>query len=243
MGLSIKNVSKTYGDKVIIKNISLRVEKGEIVSLLGINGSGKTTLFDIIAGVKSPTSGQIFFNGENITSTPGHVSYMPQSDLLLPYKNIIDNVSLPLVINGSSRASAREQVKKFFTDFKLEGCENKYPHEVSGGMKQRAALFRTYMCRKEFMLLDEPFSALDSINKMEMYKWFRHICRRFELSTFFITHDVDEALYLSDKIFVIRSSPGEIIGFVELSKIDKNKFFLSDDFIYHKKHILKLLRA
>ena len=140
--------------------------------ILGVSGVGKTTLFNVIAGLIKPDSGKVFLDGRDITNTTGNTSYMLQKDLLLPYKTIIDNVSLPLVIRGEKKSKAREYASKYFEEFGLKGTENKYPHQLSGGMRQRAALLRTYLFSDQVALLDEPFSALDSITKTSMHQWF-----------------------------------------------------------------------
>ena len=143
--LRVENVNKSFGDKLVLKDINIKLNKGELVSLVGVSGSGKTTLFNIIAGLLTPDSGKVYLKGEDITSKAGKVSYMLQKDLLLPYMKIIDNVSLPLILRGEKKKVAREKVRGLFKDFGLNGYEEKYPAQLSGGMAQRAALLRTYV--------------------------------------------------------------------------------------------------
>lgn len=162
--LRTENINKSFDDKIILKDINIKLNKGELVSFVGVSGSGKTTLFNIIAGLLGPDSGKVFLRGKEITNKAGKVSYMLQKDLLLPYMTIIDNVSLPLVLRGDKKKVAREKVKDLFKDFGLEGNEYKYPSQLSGGMAQRAALLRTYVFGSEVTLLDEPFSALDALS-------------------------------------------------------------------------------
>ena len=163
--LKVNEVSKAFENEKIIENISLELHEGEIVSLLGVSGGGKTTLFNIIAGLSVPDKGEVFLDGENITGKPGFISYMLQKDLLLPYRTILDNVALPLIIRGMKKKEAREKASVYFEEFGLEGTQKKYPAQLSGGMKQRAALLRTYMFSEKVALLDEPFSALDMLTK------------------------------------------------------------------------------
>lgn len=238
--LIVKNLVKSYADEVFLDDISLSVEANETACILGASGSGKTTLFNIIAGIETADSGKVTLDGKNILKKPGSVSYMPQNDLLLPYKTIVDNVSLPLLINKMKKREAHATVLKYFTLFKLQGCQKKYPNEVSGGMRQRAALLRTYMYNKDFMLLDEPFCSLDNITKNAIYEWYIEMKSEIKISTLIITHDVDEALILSDKIYILNGRSGKISDPIKISKTQEN-FFLSDEFINFKKEILSML--
>ena len=169
-GLSVQNINKSFSSHQVLKDVSFSVKKGEFVSIIGKSGCGKTTLFNIIAGLEKPDSGDIILDGIKITQKAGQVSYMLQKDLLFPYYTILDNVSLPLVIKGKRKSQARNTADKFFRDFGLEGCQKLYPGELSGGMRQRAALLRTYLSSKKVTLLDEPFSALDMLTKSQMHE-------------------------------------------------------------------------
>ena len=182
-------------------------------------------------------------NGEDITGHPGHVSYMLQKDLLLPYRTIEDNVALPLLIKGEKKETAREKARAHFTEFGLEGTEKKYPHQLSGGMRQRAALLRTYMFSNEIALLDEPFSALDTMTKSEMHRWYLDVMDKIKMSTLFITHDIDEAILLSDRIYLLTGAPGKITEeiVIEEPKPRKPDFNLTEEFMNYKKKILSLL--
>ena len=173
--LEVKEISKSFDGEEIIRNISMQLNKGEIVSLLGVSGGGKTTLFNIIAGLHLPDSGSIWLDGEEITGTPGCVSYMLQKDLLLPYRTILDNVAMPLIIRGVKKKEARAKAKEYFEEFGLLGTEKKYPAQISGGMKQRAALLRTYLFSEKVALLDEPFSALDLLTKQSIHEWYLEV--------------------------------------------------------------------
>lgn len=238
--LKVDRVTKAFGDEKIIEDVSIELHEGEIVSLLGVSGGGKTTLFNVIAGLTTPESGQVTLDGEDIIGKPGYVSYMLQKDLLLPYRTIVDNVALPLIIGGMKKKEAKEKVATFFSEFGLEGTEKKYPAQLSGGMKQRAALLRTYMFSKKVALLDEPFSALDMLTKSSMHEWYLDVMEKIKLSTLFITHDIDEAILLSDRIYLLGGKPGRItreIVIKEGKPRDKD-FNLSEEFLNYKREII-----
>lgn len=238
--LKVKDISKSFGSETIIRDISLELREGEIVSLLGASGGGKTTLFNIIAGLSKPDSGEVLLDGENIVGTPGKVSYMLQKDLLLPYKTVADNVALPLNIKGMSRKEARAKAESYFHEFGLEGTGHKYPSQISGGMKQRAALLRTYLFSEKVALLDEPFSALDMMTKNTVHEWYLDVMEKIKLSTLFITHDIDEAILLSDRIYLLTGKPGTITKEIVINepKPRRKDFNLSEEFLNYKKEIL-----
>lgn len=239
--LKVTDVDKSFGDKFVLKDINIKLNKGELVSLVGVSGSGKTTLFNIIAGLSKPDKGKVFLKGEEITGIAGKVSYMLQKDLLLPYMTIIDNVSLPLILRGKKKKVAREEVRELFADFGLEGCEDKFPSQLSGGMAQRAALLRTYVFSNEVALLDEPFSALDAITKASIHKWYKNIISEIKISTIFITHDIEEAVKLSDRIYILGKNPGTIIDEIEINEDFQENFFENKKFIEYKKYIIEKL--
>lgn len=238
--LEVKNVEKSYESKKIIEDISIDLRKGEIISLLGLSGVGKTTLFNIISGVESPDSGEVILKGEEITAKPGHISYMLQKDLLIEQKTILDNIILPLRIKGVKKNIAIKKANEYLEMFGLLGYEKSYPNSLSGGMRQRAAFLRTYFASEEVVLLDEPFSALDAITKKEIHKWYKEISQRLNLSTIFITHDIDEALEMSDRIYLMIGSPGKIENEVVIRSIEGD-FTLTKEFLEYKKEILHLL--
>ncbi len=241
--LEVKNVSKSFDGKPVLKDVSVELNKGELVCLLDVSGGGKTTLFNIISGLLSPDNGQVLLDGKDITNQPGHISYMLQKDLLLPYRTIEDNAALPLLLKGVKKKEARMTVSPMFEQFGLEGTQKKYPSQLSGGMRQRAALLRTYMFSKEVALLDEPFSALDTITKSSMHKWYLNVMDQIQLSTLFITHDIDEAILISDRIYLLSGSPGEIKGEIVIkeSRPRRNDFTLTEEFLSYKRKILSLL--
>lgn len=207
--LNVQNISKSFGTRQVLKNVSFYLNKGEFVSIVGKSGSGKSTLFNIIAGLEAPDNGHIVLNDRKITGNVGEVSYMLQKDLLFPYYTILDNVSLPLVLGGEKKSEARKKASALFAEFGLEGTQNQYPSQLSGGMKQRAALLRTYLSSKSVMLLDEPFSALDMITKNQMHEWYLQTMEKHQLSTLLITHDIEEAILLSDRILILENAQEE----------------------------------
>lgn len=239
--LKVSNVTKSFDGKKIIENISIEIHEKELVSLLGVSGGGKTTLFNVISGLIPPDSGSVFLDGEDITSKPGNVSYMLQKDLLLPYRTVEDNVALPLLIRGEKKKTAREKVQPYFAEFGLEGTQKKYPAQLSGGMRQRAALLRTYMFSDRLALLDEPFSALDTLTKSAMHRWYLNVMEQIHLSTVFITHDIDEAILLSDRIYILGGKPGRIVDEIRIAeaKPRREDFNLTDEFLRYKRRILE----
>lgn len=243
--LRVKGVSKSFEQEQIIKDISIELREGEIVSLLGVSGGGKTTLFNIIAGLSEPDGGKVYLENEDVTGKPGNVSYMLQKDLLLPYRTIVDNVALPLIIRGMKKKEARQKAASCFEEFGLAGTEKKYPAQLSGGMKQRAALLRTYLFSEKVALLDEPFSALDMLTKSTVHEWYLDVMEKIKLSTLFITHDIDEAILLSDRIYLLTGRPGTITKeiVVREPKPRRKDFNLSEEFLAYKREIISHLEA
>ncbi len=241
--LSVEGVSKSFEGEKIIENMNLELHQGELVSLLGVSGGGKTTLFNVIAGLMKPDEGHIYLEQEEVTGQAGHVSYMLQKDLLLPYRTILDNVALPLIVKGMKKSKAREKAAAYFETFGLAGTEKKYPAQLSGGMKQRAALLRTYLFSERVALLDEPFSALDMLTKRTIHQWYLDVMEKIQLSTLFITHDIDEAILLSDRIYLLTGKPGRITKEIQIytPKPRNQEFNLTEEFISYKKEILEHL--
>lgn len=241
--LRTDKITKSYQSRQIIRDISFRLEEGEFVSLLGLSGSGKTTLLNIVSGLVQPDSGKVYLDGEDITGRPGNISYMLQKDLLLEHKRVIDNVALPLVLKGVSRKEAREQADPYFAQFDLDGTQMLYPSALSGGMRQRAALLRTYLSSKGLILLDEPFSALDMITRSQMHDWYLDMMKKIRLSTILITHDADEAILLSDRICLLTGIPGEIRHEIriDVSREERVDFAMRPEFIDYKRQIRELL--
>lgn len=241
--LEVKNVSKSFGGKAVLEDITLELNRGELVCLLGVSGGGKTTLFNVISGLLKPDAGQVLLDGADITGKPGSISYMLQKDLLLPYRTIEDNVALPLLLKGVKKREARAQVGPMFARFGLEGTQKKYPAQLSGGMRQRAALLRTYLFSQDVALLDEPFSALDTLTRSAIHRWYLEVMEQIKLSTLFITHDIDEAILLSDRIYLLCGQPGRIAEEIVIRepKPRAADFGLSPEFLEYKRRILSLL--
>lgn len=241
--LKAEQINMSFNGRQILNDVSLTLHEGELISLLGVSGSGKTTLFNILSGLYKPDSGTVTLGGEDITGKPGRISYMLQKDLLFPYRRVIDNVILPLVIKGMSKKEAREKADPMFQTFGIEGTQMDYPDQLSGGMRQRAALLRTYLASNGVALLDEPFSALDTITKSSIHKWYLNVMQEIDLSTVFITHDIDEAILLSDRVCILAGAPGTIKEEIkiEVPKPRHPDFNLSDEFLMYKRRIVETL--
>lgn len=235
--LDIKNLSYSFGNNPILKDINIHVNKNEMVAIVGSSGVGKSTLFNLIAGVLKKQVGEITINGNN--DYIGKVAYMLQKDLLFEHKTIIDNVILPLIIAKVNKKEAFEEGNKILKQFNLDKYANKYPQQLSGGMRQRVALIRTYMFKRKIFLLDEAFSALDAITKKELHKWYLDLKKEFNLTTLLITHDIEEAVFLSDRIYILGNKPGEIIGEIKI-KINPNED-IDVQRLFYKKEILNIM--
>ena len=235
--LEIKNLSYSFGENPILKDINIYVKENEMVAIVGSSGVGKSTLFNLIAGVLKKQSGEIIIDESN--DYVGKVAYMLQKDLLFEHKTIIDNVILPLIIAKIDKKLASEEGRKILKQFNLEKYIDKYPKQLSGGMRQRVALIRTYMFKRNIFLLDEAFSALDAITKKELHKWYLNLKKEFNLTTLLITHDIEEAIFLSDRIYILANKPGEIIKEIKI-EINPN-----DDIdvqrLFYKKEILNIM--
>lgn len=241
--LEIKDIYKAFEDTSVLEGISMQLKNKEFVSILAPSGSGKSTLFNIISGLMQPDRGEVVIEGENYTGKTGRVSYMYQKDLLLTWRKVIDNAALPLIIKGMKKKEAREHVKPFFSLFGLEDFEYKYPFQLSGGMRQRAALLRTYMFSKDIMLLDEPFGGLDAITRAKLHQWLLDILQQLEASVLFITHDIEEAIYLSDRIYILSDRPAVIKKeiTINLERPRGRELLTSKEFTNLKAEILSLL--
>jgi ABC-type nitrate/sulfonate/bicarbonate transport system ATPase subunit len=211
--LELRAMTKTFGHVQALAGLEASVAQGEFVTLVGPSGCGKSTLFNIVAGLEEPDPGSILrFEGKSCHAADllGRVSFMPQRDLLLPWRNVIDNAILALDVEGVPRAKARAKALKMLPEFGLAGFEQQYPHQLSGGMRQRVALMRTFLFERDLMLLDEPFGALDALTRAMMQRWLLDVWQTYRRTILFITHDVDEAIFLGDRVLVMAARPGAV---------------------------------
>ena len=204
MMLSIQELSYSFEEeKPIFQGLTFDVKRGEFVSVIGASGSGKSTLFKLVTGLLEPDQGDILIDGQRTGKRLGSVGYMPQKDLLLPWRTVLENVLLPLEVTKEHKQAKLHEIKEWLARFGLADYENTYPKELSGGMKQRVAFLRTLMTGKELLLLDEPFGALDSLTKRNMHQWLLGLWGELQKTVLFITHDLEEAILLSDRVYVL----------------------------------------
>jgi ABC-type nitrate/sulfonate/bicarbonate transport system ATPase subunit len=215
--LQLVNVWKRFGsagrETVAVRDIDLAIQPGEFVTLIGPSGCGKSTLFNMIAGLIAPDdNGSILLSGrvQQDYGLLGKVAFMPQRDLLFPWRTVIDNATLALEVEGVSRKAARAKAEALFPEFGLEGFETSYPHQLSGGMRQRVAMMRTFLFERDLVLLDEPFGALDALTRAMMQRWLLDVWARHRRTVLFITHDIEEAIFLGDKVVVMTARPGTV---------------------------------
>ncbi|HWG05333.1 MAG TPA: ABC transporter ATP-binding protein [Beijerinckiaceae bacterium] len=247
--LTLENLSKTFTTNgasfTALAPVDLKIAAGRFVSLIGPSGCGKSTIFNIIAGLESPTTGRVLIDDADATGSIGNVGYMLQKDLLLPWRTVVDNVALGLEIRGTPIAEARRRALPLLRNYGLAGFEHQYPSVLSGGMRQRAALLRTLLVDRDVVLLDEPFGALDAQTKSQMQDWLLKIFAEFGRTVVFVTHDVEEAVYLSDEIHVMASRPGRIIESlpIDLPRPRARSIVSSPRFVAMKKYCLDLLQT
>jgi putative hydroxymethylpyrimidine transport system ATP-binding protein len=240
--LEISNLSFKYkdSDKLIIDDLSFSIDKNEFVTIIAPSGTGKSTLFRLILGLLKQQKGSINIAGEGNKHILG---YMPQRDSLMPWRNILDNTSVGLELNGFSKKEARKKAAEYFVDFGLEGTEKLYPYELSGGMRQRASFLRAIVNNPSILLLDEPFSSLDALTRRKMQAWLLELCQKEKNTVFMITHDIEEALLLSDRILICTELPYKNLKSIEVNiKRPRNyETTLSSEFIELKRVILNIL--
>jgi ABC-type nitrate/sulfonate/bicarbonate transport system ATPase subunit len=240
VGMAFTTPSGTFR---AVEPTDLEIETGRFVSLVGPSGCGKSTLFNVIAGLLQPTEGRVLIDGEDATGTIGRVGYMLQKDLLLPWRTVLDNVILGMEIQGKPLKEARERALPLLQKYGLAGFEHLYPNSLSGGMRQRAALLRTLLFDTEVILLDEPFGALDAQTKSQMQEWLMQLWSDFRKTVVFVTHDVEEAIYLSDEIHVMGTRPGRILETIALDmpRPRPRSVALTPEFVAIKERCLNLL--
>ena len=225
MKLEIDKLAVSFDGRTILGGLSFDVADGEFVSLLGPSGCGKSTILNVLAGIVTPEGGAVRVDGATISGTSEHFAYMPQEDLLLPWKSILDNVCLYGAIHGTKKEAA-ERARALFPVCGLAGYEDAYPDALSGGMRQRAAFLRTAMCQADILLLDEPFGALDVITRGDMQDWLQNMRSQLGKTTLLVTHDIDEAIYLSDRILVLNGRPASIREEITISERDRSRDWL-----------------
>ncbi|WP_100406705.1 ABC transporter ATP-binding protein [Bacillus solitudinis] len=207
--VSFQNITFAYNDAktTIVRELEFGIKKGEFVSILAPSGAGKSTLFRLLTRLEEPTEGRILLQGQPLADRKNAVGYMPQQDLLLDWRTVIENAALPLELQGMKKKLAHKQAKAYFEDFGLTGTELYYPHMLSGGMRQRVSFLRAMLSGREVLLLDEPFSALDAMTRLSMQEWLLRIWKQLGLTILFVTHDIDEAIMLSDRILLFNNTP------------------------------------
>ncbi|HJY47743.1 MAG TPA: ABC transporter ATP-binding protein [Stellaceae bacterium] len=227
-----------------LAKVDIALQPNDFVSLIGPSGCGKSTLFNVIAGLLIPDTGEVKLDGVDIIGQPGNVAYMMQRDLLLPWRTVLENVTLAPEIAGKSMVQARSEARSLLRRFGLEGFENAYPAALSGGMRQRAALLRTILCERTVILLDEPFGALDALTRSAMHEWLLGIQREFHRTMILITHDPDEAVYLSHRVYVATYRPMRIAGVVDIDLPPErhHDVTLTGSFAEQKRALLSLLQ-
>jgi ABC-type nitrate/sulfonate/bicarbonate transport system ATPase subunit len=209
--LQLQNVSKSFDGLNVLRDISLHVENGEFVSIVGPSGSGKSTILRLLTGTLQAQSGNILFGSEPLAQARHAFAFMPQRDALMPWRRVIDNTALGLEVQGMSRRQARAVAAPLFKRFGLSGFENHYPAQLSGGMRQRAALLRTVIQEQDMLLLDEPFGALDALTRTQIQEWLQAMWNEHRWTALLITHDVREAVFLSDRIYVLSARPARVL--------------------------------
>jgi ABC-type nitrate/sulfonate/bicarbonate transport system ATPase subunit len=245
--LELSGISKSYKrakERVpVLRDISLHVAEGEFVTLIGPSGSGKSTLFRLIGGVERPDTGQISINGKVVTGERGLISYMPQQAALFPWLSVADNISSALVTAGTSKKEAKEQALEWLDRIHLGGVAKEYPHVLSGGMQQRVSFLRALLMRREVMCLDEPFAALDALTRADMQQWLLTLWESDRRSVLFVTHSIEEALMLSDRIYVLSAAPATVLReiTVPFERPRRSDVWTERAFIELKQEVLSLM--
>ena len=208
--LTVEGLTKAYGDLPVLDGISFTVGRGEFVAVIGPSGCGKSTLFDVVAGLEPPDGGRVLVDGTDVTGRTDAFAYMPQQDLLFPWRTVLDNTTLGLEVAGVRRRAARDRARPLFAEFGLDGFEGARPGQLSGGMRQRAALLRTVVQERPVLLLDEPFGALDALTRADMQVWLSTVRAHFDWTVVLVTHDIREAVFLADRVVVLGPRPTSV---------------------------------
>jgi len=241
--LSIENLNVRFGSVTALSDVSLDISDGEFVCILGASGCGKSTLFNVVSGLLKATSGKIVLDGHDVSSRPGQVGYMLQKDLMLPWRTVLGNITLAASLTRGATTRDRAEAAELASRYGLGDFLNHYPHALSGGMRQRVAMMRTIAAGRQVMLLDEPFGALDAQTRLGMQQWLLQLWRDLKRTILFVTHDVDEAIYLADRIVVMTPRPGRIaeILTVDLPRPRPLEVLTTDTFVGLKRQIMQHL--
>jgi ABC-type nitrate/sulfonate/bicarbonate transport system ATPase subunit len=241
--LLVDDVTVGFGGTVALAGTSLEVSTGEFVSIVGPSGCGKSTLFNVISGLVPPSSGRVLLDGADVTGSTGHVGYMLQKDLLVPWRTVLGNIVLGAALTRGVTPAHQRDALELATRYGLGDFVHHYPHALSGGMRQRVALMRTLAVHRDVLLLDEPFGALDSQTRLEMQRWLLEVWSELGRTVLFVTHDVDEAVFLADRVVVMTPRPGRIETEISVSipRPRELETLTSPEFIDRKRRVLGLL--
>jgi ABC-type nitrate/sulfonate/bicarbonate transport system ATPase subunit len=241
--LVAEGVSCRFGDTLALSDASLEVDAGEFVSIVGPSGCGKSTLFNVVSGLLRPSSGRVLLDGEDVTGRTGRVGYMLQKDLLLPWRTVVGNIVLGAALTRGATRRDEAEARELAARYGLGEFVDHYPHALSGGMRQRVALMRTLAVHRDVLLLDEPFGALDSQTRLEMQRWLLEVWAELDRTVLFVTHDVDEAVFLADRVVVMTPRPGRVENeiAVTIPRPRSLETLTSPEFIATKRQVLGLL--
>ncbi len=243
--LELRDVGKIFGETIALEPTSLSIEEGSFVAIVGPSGCGKSTLFNVIAGLLRPDSGEVRLANEIVTGATGHVGYMLQKDLLVPWRTVHDNISMAARLTRRVTSADRDEARRVAEEYGLGEFLHHYPSALSGGMRQRVAFMRTLVTHQRLLLLDEPFGALDAQTRLEMQQWLLQVWKDTDRTVLFITHDVDESIFLSDRVLVMSPRPGRVIAdFTNPLPRPRNVEALTDsEFVKLKSEIMHLLHG
>ena len=243
--ISVRGLSHAFNGRLVLDDVSFGVTPDGITALVGPSGCGKSTLFKVLAGLLIPQSGAADVGDASAIGRTGVVSFMPQRDHLLPWKRTIDNAIVGARIGGVAKEQARAQARALLETFGLDGAERSWPSELSGGMRQRLALLRTFLVGRNILLLDEPFGALDGITRRSMHTWLQCVLAETPRTVLLITHDVEEALTLADQVVVLSSRPARVLATfpVPLARPRAAEVVTTPNFVELKREVLAVLDA